>query len=599
MAEPSSSRTPNPERRRPRFDRQALRRIAGDKIFQRGVEYHGAGLVEIVAVEPDRVIAEVQGSELYRTELKGGQDAITGDCTCPAASDWGFCKHMVATALAANALAPGALDAHASGLDRLRAHLRAQGAEALVAMIMRLAERDPALRRGLELAALADESDGATLHARFDEALAGAMRTRGFVGYHEAEGWAQGIGEVLDQIESLIGKGHAAVVLGLVEGFLARLEDALAGVDDSDGQGGWLGERACELHLSACRAAKPDPVTLAHELFALETRSPWGFFDGASGAYADVLGATGLDEYRRLAEAAWSKITPLHAGERLRPGEDRQVLKHRRLESILDGFAVRDSDLDARVALRAKDLSTSYRYLEIAELLSAHGRDADALKWAKEGLWLFGGEPDERLAVCAAELHLRLGQREEAGQLLWQRFERRPSLDLHARLRAAAGKDRKAAEAVTDKAASLLTARLAAPGGQKPAGWWEPPADLLVDILLAARRLAPAWEASRRHGCGARTLAKLAKASERDDPAQAIVGYAQLVEHEIKSTCQRGYEAAWSLLERMRTLREGMGDGEAHATHLAELRQRYKAKRNFIKLLQTRRGAVGDRRRSR
>ena len=29
----------------------------------------------------------------------------------PAFSDWGFCKHLVATALAANALGPGALQA--------------------------------------------------------------------------------------------------------------------------------------------------------------------------------------------------------------------------------------------------------------------------------------------------------------------------------------------------------------------------------------------------------------------------------------------------------------------------------------------------------
>src|SRR5258708_11472399 len=274
VAERCSSRRPKAGRRRRRFGREALRRIGGDKIFQRGVEYHGAGLVEIVAVERDRVIAEVQGSELYRTELKGGQDAISGDCTCPAASDWGFCKHMVATALAANALAPGALDAHASGLDRLRAHLRAQGAEALVAMIMRLAERDPALRRGLELAAAADDGDGATLHARFDKALARAIRTRGFVCYHQAEGWARGIGEVLDQIKGLIGKGHAAVVLRLVEGFLARLEDALAGGDDSDGPGGRPRERAGRLHLRPCPAAKPDPVTLARQAFAPEAKAP-------------------------------------------------------------------------------------------------------------------------------------------------------------------------------------------------------------------------------------------------------------------------------------------------------------------------------------
>jgi uncharacterized Zn finger protein len=113
MARKQSPRNRNATRSRPRFDPQALRRIAGAKVFERGVEYHSDGSVEIITVEPNRVVAEVQGTELYRTEVIGGGDDIVGNCTCPAASDWGFCKHMVATALAANALDPDALAAHA------------------------------------------------------------------------------------------------------------------------------------------------------------------------------------------------------------------------------------------------------------------------------------------------------------------------------------------------------------------------------------------------------------------------------------------------------------------------------------------------------
>lgn len=592
MARKYSPQSRNPARRKPRFDPQALRRIAGVKVFERGVEYHDDGSVEIVTIEPNRVLAEVQGTELYRTKLTGAGDKITGDCTCPAASDWGFCKHMVATALAVNALDPDTLAAQEGSLGRLRAHLQGKGKEALVAIVMRAAERDPALRRDLELAAASEDDDEARLRVRFEKALADAMRIRDFIDYSEAEGWAQGVEKVLDRIEELIGRGHAALVQTLIEGFFARLGSALEQIDDSGGQGSALAERAGAIHLAACRVAEPDPLALARDLFARETESLWGFFVGASNNYAEVLGARGLAEYRRLAEQAWDEIPSRRAGDRRTAEHD--GYRRQLLESILDGFAERAGDLDRRVALRAKDLSTPYRYIEIAELLSTHGRAADALKWAEEGLWLFEAAPDERLAICAATLHQRLGYADAAERLLWQCFERRPSRDLHARLLTAAGKDQKAAEAVTDKAVALLEARLAARRGKEQAGWWGSPADPLIEILTAAKRLGPAWDAVRRHGCSAHLLEALAKASERDHPAEALAGYGRLVEQAIASTNQQGYEAAWRLLERMRLLRTRSSDTEAHAAHLTELAQRYKAKRNFIKLLQSRGGVTVD-----
>ncbi len=138
-----------------RFDVEAFRLAAGDRVFARGQAYHRDGLVDILSVEPDRVVAEVHGSESYHVELMSHAGAPSGDCSCPAFSNWDFCKHLVATALAVNAMTPGETGRAASRLEVIREHLRAEGADALVEMIMRLAERDPALRRDLQLAARA------------------------------------------------------------------------------------------------------------------------------------------------------------------------------------------------------------------------------------------------------------------------------------------------------------------------------------------------------------------------------------------------------------------------------------------------------------
>ncbi len=67
-----------------RFDVDVLRDRAGDKVFARGEAYHREGQVTILSIEPDRMLAQVTGSEDYRTELTGRGDEIAGECSCPA-----------------------------------------------------------------------------------------------------------------------------------------------------------------------------------------------------------------------------------------------------------------------------------------------------------------------------------------------------------------------------------------------------------------------------------------------------------------------------------------------------------------------------------
>ena len=170
-----------------RFDVAALKRLAGGA-FARGEAYHREGRVDLLAIEPRRVLARVSGTEDYRVNLLGAGETIKGECDCPAFDDYGFCKHMVATALAANATGHG--EQSSGVLARIRAHLEDKSNGVLVAMIVELAERDPALFRKLEIASAADRADDKTLAARLGKAIDQATATRGFVEYGEAGGWA-------------------------------------------------------------------------------------------------------------------------------------------------------------------------------------------------------------------------------------------------------------------------------------------------------------------------------------------------------------------------------------------------------------------------
>src|SRR5262249_35610132 len=155
----------------------------------------------------------------------GSGKSFDGECSCPAFSDRGFCKHLVATALTVNDLEPGAIEKSANRLTRIRDHLRAKGIEPLVEMIMTVAERDPVLLRDLELAAAAATADDETLFAQFKKAITEATRTHGFVEYGEAGGWAAEIERVLDRIASLIEAGRAKLVLRLLDHFFTRMDE--------------------------------------------------------------------------------------------------------------------------------------------------------------------------------------------------------------------------------------------------------------------------------------------------------------------------------------------------------------------------------------
>jgi hypothetical protein len=126
-----------------RFDNTALHEIAGDALFSRGEVYAREGRVEILSGD--------------------------GSCSCPAFTDHGFCKHLVATALAATAAADGGLPIP-DRFDAVRAHLRSQGETRLIEMILDQADRDPALLDRLEIAASAAMGDPAASGKR----LAGA-----------------------------------------------------------------------------------------------------------------------------------------------------------------------------------------------------------------------------------------------------------------------------------------------------------------------------------------------------------------------------------------------------------------------------------------
>jgi uncharacterized Zn finger protein len=550
--------------RLPRFDIAALKRLAGGA-FVRGEAYHREGRVEILVIEPRRVLAQVTGTEDYRVNLLGKGETIKGECDCPAFDDYGFCKHMVATAIAANEIGHGPEREAAGALARIRAHLAGKPNAALIAMIVELAERDRALFRKLEIASAADGADDKTLALSLNKAIDQATATRGYVEYAEAGGWAGGVDEALDALDAL-DSTHDHLLLKLTERAIDRIESAIESVDDSNGECSVLLERARDLHIRAARGARPDPVALARDLFERETGDGYGTFDDAAWLYAEVLGEAGLAEYRRLATEAWEKLPPLTGRDREKAEGD-----YFGLSGILDSFAERDGDVEARIALRAKDLSSPWKYLELAEFCLGHKGVKEALRWAEEGLWTFEDAPsDARLVLFAANLLMKADRQGEAEAVLKRAFERAPDFNVYTRWREAGG------EAAREQALAVVE-RWAAKTGPS----FDHPADLGVKILMHEKRFDMAWAMTRKHRVSRAVRESLARESEADHPREALNIYAERVEELANEGGNRAYEEAAGFVVRMGRL---WAPAEQTA-YVATLKERFGRRRNFVKLL--------------
>jgi len=550
---------------RHRFNLDVVKELAGGKVFARGEAYYRDGQVVILSLRTDRVLAQVAGTEDYRTELSGRGVNIEGQCSCRAFADWGFCKHMVAVALAANAAGPEAEAAGAGALARIHDHLRRKSVDELVEMIAQWAERDAALFHKLDLEAVASDADDATLEPRLRKLLDDATRTRSYIEYREAPNWAAKVDAALDTIEKLASGGRAGIAFKLAERAIDRIEKAIGSIDDSDGHCGGLLERARDIHLKAAQTARPDAVALARNLFARQMGDDYDTFHAALALYADVLGETGLNEYRRLANEASDKL-----GSRRSDRERGEVSDdYRRLMHILDFFAERAGNVDLRVALRARDLSSPWQYLQLAEFCHEHGRQEEAVRRAEEGLWMFEDEaPDERLLFFTVDLLVRARRKADAEAHLWRAFEKAPTFELYERLRKIGGK------AGTERVIEWLQSRLI----KKNRSDWHYPADLLVRVLTHEKMYDAAWTTLRQHQASSSAKQELAKASEMTHPGEALETYAVRVEELVNSG---NYVDAVKLVGRMAPLR----NAAEQASYIAALKARHGRKRNLMKLL--------------
>jgi uncharacterized Zn finger protein len=129
-----------------------------------------------------------------------------------------------------------------------------------------------------------------------------------------------------------------------------------------------------------------------------------------------------LLRYRSLAEQVWDEVPTRQVSER-----GVHSSSNFRITYIMETLAKVSGSVDELVAVKARDLTYAYHYVEIVELLADAGRTDEALAWAERGIAAFPDRTDVRLRdVAARELH-RVGRDDDAMSLIWAEFEDGPT----------------------------------------------------------------------------------------------------------------------------------------------------------------------------
>lgn len=569
-----------------RLDRRALRKLSGEQSYERGAHYFASGRVRSVTEDKGRLSATVQGARAYRVSLWVAHVSVEYACTCPMGRDGAFCKHCVAVGLAwlseQSPISEGGRKPTVRMGD-IRRYLAVQEKSALIDLLVEHAKENDRLRQRLLLRAARRQAKGIDLDA-FRRAIDAAADTGDFVPYGAVHDYAHGIHDAIDSMDELLREGRANEVVDLTEHALSVVERALQSVDDSDGYMGGILERLQELHLAACKKAKSDPRQLARRLWEWELSGEWDVFSGAVETYAGVLGREGIAAYRQLADAEWAKLPAV--GPR---GADRRDHARRfRITRAMEALARQTGDVEAVVAVKRRDLSSPYNYLQIAETYKAARKHDMALEWAERGVDAFPERTDTRLREFLADEYHRRKRHDEAMAIIWAEFAESARLEQYRLLKEHAARTG-SWNVWRDKAIAFIRDSIATAGSdaRSARSIWSRQTDRseVVRILLWEKKADAAWDEAVAGGCSDVLWLALAAKRMKEHPSDALPIYQRLIEPTLNRKNKQAYREAIGLLRQIRDLMFRVGKEPEFEQYLAQVRSGHKAKRNFIALL--------------
>jgi uncharacterized Zn finger protein len=455
-------------------------RLAVDAgVFARGRDYCHSGRVQNLVQRGSTLQAEVQGSEYDPYEVSiwfnatGIEDA---DCTCP--YDMGWCKHIVATLLAALEK-PKTIEIH-PGIDEL---LQELPREQLYSLLLQLVKENPSLAASIESRLAQQElaltmppasasgalvtREGTSGSPPLDERATRQLVRKALRGVSKVEAASQLIGQVQSQIEAGQVADAGILLESLTDEFISSLPEADYYEDDyGNGEEGDDGsyellevfdEVWAEWILSADLA--PERADdLADQLAEWDEIIEGGDRENAlSTARLALEYGWDYPPLQRVLQGeitergAWEAESPYAADElalvRLRilerQGRTQEYLYLAEAEGQIGLYAVMLAKVgrtQEAVSAATQYLATVDAVLAVAQALQQQGAIESAIEVANHGLALPQG-PKHALAKWLQELYLAQGDIARAMPPAIMALAEQPNLAEYRRLQSIAGEN--------------------------------------------------------------------------------------------------------------------------------------------------------------
>jgi uncharacterized Zn finger protein len=542
------------------FTEADLKFVAGPRSYDRGLDY--LSQVKHLEFDGQEITATVYGSDAYEVCLtvdadRGRDVVLVGDCSCPFGEEGNFCKHCVATGLAALKLAESrqAIPASHQQRDLLVTWLASLSKDELVAEILGLLDSDRDLRRRFELRA-------AARRAKVDQvrsAVKNLVETDSFIEYAEARDYARDVSRAAEAIDALIDGGVAEDAVYLARDALDWVTVAYGSADDSSGSIGTAAHELLAVHLRACQAAPPDPVDLGEYLSDLIIGDDYGLAPDLQD-YTDLLGDAGTTAIREYVAAVCEAKPELW-----------------NVRNLMESLLKTEGDVDALVVFYSAHLDDrGQQHLTIARVLDEAGRQDDALDWAERGI-RGAARPDGGLIDYVVTRYTAAGRQGDVLALRRSVFLAERSLVNYRALR----------QAATDTGTwpverPKALAELAKDAKIRPAWSWN--SAVLIDALLDDGDLDAAWIAADS-GATQDQRIRLADVSIAARPADALTVYLKAITPLTAQTGDKVYDQMARLLLSARACHEALGTPDEFRRYLAVLRASQKRKRNLMKIL--------------
>lgn len=390
------------------LEEEEIETLAGPGAFTRGQTYFTQNRVALTEATDTGFQAIASGSREYHLQLVVADDAPRWECTCPAAADGAFCKHLVAATLLWQEGGPGNPSARPAD-DPLLEKLRQQPVENLARWLFEAAQYNPSLEKRLNLVLSGDNPD------ELKRALGKLLNAGGFLDYHRSMDYAMRLDTPLALLRDLLPKDPDQC-LALCEYALFRLLRIYERADDSAGT---IGDRLhdfAELHTEACARADINGKKLARSLLKLQRADDWGLFPLQR--YWPLLKASGQQVWKQAILKDYQQLPPPSPKSQHRFGTfDKAAMAafpilHRRTE-----LARVEEDFDGLLEVLRRDLPSGHAYERIITACREFGRERETMQWAEHGV---RDNPDHlRLRVMLADEYARAGLTDEACEQLY------------------------------------------------------------------------------------------------------------------------------------------------------------------------------------